>query len=252
VSMVLSDEERLERRRRSRQAWAERNPEKNRALKHAARDRRVAEARKKRAARLKRATKKLCSGCGRSLPLEQFYRRNDTSSGRYSRCKDCLSERDRRRAQERYKIERQDPVKRRQNCSRVRAWETANKERRNQYLREYNKQHPEKKRERQRRWAQSPRGKERLRVKKLRLIAAYELEVLSAEGLDLKWEFWGGRCWMCGKKATTWDHVKPLSRGGLHCLANLRPACVSCNSSKRDRWPWSTSGRKHAQHRRRI
>lgn len=44
-------------------------------------------------------------------------------------------------------------------------------------------------------------------------------------------------CWLCGREATTIDHVKPISRGGSHMLANLRPACGPCNSGKRDRWP---------------
>lgn len=44
-------------------------------------------------------------------------------------------------------------------------------------------------------------------------------------------------CWLCAGEATTVDHVKPLSKGGSHMLANLRPACGPCNSGKRDRWP---------------
>lgn len=44
-------------------------------------------------------------------------------------------------------------------------------------------------------------------------------------------------CWMCGGDADTIDHVKPLSRGGAHILANIRPACRPCNSSKNAAWP---------------
>lgn len=46
----------------------------------------------------------------------------------------------------------------------------------------------------------------------------------------------GQKCWMCGNDADTIDHVKPLAAGGLHILANLRPACLSCNSRKRSKW----------------
>jgi 5-methylcytosine-specific restriction endonuclease McrA len=43
-------------------------------------------------------------------------------------------------------------------------------------------------------------------------------------------------CVYCNlNKATTIDHVIPLSRGGTTELSNLLPACVSCNSSKRDK-----------------
>lgn len=44
-------------------------------------------------------------------------------------------------------------------------------------------------------------------------------------------------CWMCGGTADQIDHVKPLVAGGWHILANLRPACGSCNSRKGGRWP---------------
>jgi 5-methylcytosine-specific restriction endonuclease McrA len=58
------------------------------------------------------------------------------------------------------------------------------------------------------------------------------------EQQDARWAMWGGRCWICGvADATEEDHVKPLSAGGWHCLANLRPACKPCNASKHGDWP---------------
>jgi hypothetical protein len=47
-----------------------------------------------------------------------------------------------------------------------------------------------------------------------------------------RWEMFGKKCWMCGAPATCTDHVIPLSKGGAHWPANLRPACMSCNSKK--------------------
>lgn len=45
-----------------------------------------------------------------------------------------------------------------------------------------------------------------------------------------------GLCAYCLKaKSDTIDHVIPLSRGGTNFISNLLPACVSCNSKKRDR-----------------
>jgi 5-methylcytosine-specific restriction endonuclease McrA len=41
-----------------------------------------------------------------------------------------------------------------------------------------------------------------------------------------------GPCVYCGDRATTADHVRPLSSGGRHVIENLVPACRSCNSSK--------------------
>ncbi len=49
---------------------------------------------------------------------------------------------------------------------------------------------------------------------------------------------WGGCCWMCGvADADQEDHVKPISKGGSHCLSNLRPICQKCNATKRGTWP---------------
>jgi 5-methylcytosine-specific restriction endonuclease McrA len=42
------------------------------------------------------------------------------------------------------------------------------------------------------------------------------------------------RCVYCGKKprVLTLDHITPLSKKGNHTVANVIPACRSCNSSK--------------------
>jgi hypothetical protein len=62
--------------------------------------------------------------------------------------------------------------------------------------------------------------------------------------LAAKLAYWGGRCWICGGPQEAVDHVKPLGAGGSHILANLRPICTSCNSRKRDKWPYPTSTRR--------
>lgn len=56
-----------------------------------------------------------------------------------------------------------------------------------------------------------------------------------------KFEYWGGRCWMCGSDdRIEVDHVKPFAKGGPHVLSNVRPACRSCNAGKGARWPIET------------
>lgn len=62
------------------------------------------------------------------------------------------------------------------------------------------------------------------------------LVVFTAEQLEQRLSMFPG-CWMCGGPKEVVDHVKPLTKGGPHMLANLRPACKSCNSSKRSTWP---------------
>lgn len=58
------------------------------------------------------------------------------------------------------------------------------------------------------------------------------------EEREARFSMWGGRCWKCGiADATEEDHVKPISKAGWHALANLRPVCHTCNSSKQALWP---------------
>lgn len=50
---------------------------------------------------------------------------------------------------------------------------------------------------------------------------------------------YGGRCAYCHgtAKRLTMDHFIPLSRGGIHTVSNIVPACGHCNSSKGNRIP---------------
>lgn len=41
-----------------------------------------------------------------------------------------------------------------------------------------------------------------------------------------------GLCAYCGLPGSSMDHIIPISRGGPHCISNLRWACQKCNSSK--------------------
>lgn len=62
----------------------------------------------------------------------------------------------------------------------------------------------------------------------------------SAAQTQARWDYFGGKCWMCGDVAVEVDHVKPLAKGGSHWPSNLRPACRLCNSKKRAKWPFPT------------
>ena len=42
------------------------------------------------------------------------------------------------------------------------------------------------------------------------------------------------QCHYCNQDATTADHIIPVSFGGGNELSNLLPACVSCNSSRKN------------------
>lgn len=66
--------------------------------------------------------------------------------------------------------------------------------------------------------------------------------------VQLAWQTNPHVCYLCGTQLflsskpgelghAHLDHVMPISRGGLHCAENLRPACASCNHRKHKRTP---------------
>lgn len=95
--------------------------------------------------------------------------------------------------------------------------------------------------ERRRAWMDANREKVRKwtldRRARLRKATPFEFE---ADAIAARRTYYGNKCWMCGSsEGFEIDHVKPLAAGGLHIPANMRPACKSCNSRKRDAWPLS-------------
>lgn len=109
-----------------------------------------------------------------------------------------------------------------------------NKETLNERSRLWRIKNPDRAREICKEWR--ARNPEALTLKSLRrracLCGASGYHYTSAQHIKWRWEMWGGRCWMCGGRATETDHVVALSRGGSHWPANLRPICRVCNASK--------------------
>ena len=59
---------------------------------------------------------------------------------------------------------------------------------------------------------------------------------ISQEDIAARVAYYGGKCAYCPDgEYEHLDHVIPLILGGKHCPANLRPACESCNLSKKDK-----------------
>lgn len=59
---------------------------------------------------------------------------------------------------------------------------------------------------------------------------------ITRQQISARMAYFGNRCWMCGGPFEAIDHVKPLSKGGPHIPANLRPSCAPCNGRKSNRW----------------
>jgi 5-methylcytosine-specific restriction endonuclease McrA len=72
---------------------------------------------------------------------------------------------------------------------------------------------------------------ERGRRRRARIRQATAVYISKAD-LRARVEALGNRCVYCAAPWEHIDHVKPIARGGPHCLSNLRPACRICNQSK--------------------
>lgn len=142
---------------------------------------------------------------------------------------------------------RANPEKTRANVVR---WKAKNPEKWKEMTRRANKRsrgrqrqwamdNPDKIRAAQRRFRQTQGAKDYLRAQRLIRRAKGTQTNLNKVKLRQKWDYYGGKCWMCGEPAKEMDHVKPISRGGSSLVANLRPACVDCNRRKRNLWPLS-------------
>lgn len=125
------------------------------------------------------------------------------------------------------------------------AWEAEHREANRERYREANRRQRE----------QNP---VRFRSAKHRYRAAKKLNgsvPYTPEQWEAKFDYWARRCWMCRADLAGApyhiDHVKPINKGGMDCLSNLRPSCPRCNHAKRDRWPYSPKPTLEETHGRR-
>lgn len=191
---------------------------------------------------------KQCTACRVTRAYTEFNRRAASVDGLQPRCRDC----EREAKALRYVANREailadmrrryaaNPEKKRQVArewavkypdrvrSRVKAWQQANPEKLRAYGRTTRERYPDKRRE----YTRIRRARKR----------AVPTVPFTTEQLTRRMSIFPG-CWICAGPKDAVDHVKPIVRGGPHMLANLRPICRRCNSSKRDRWPFPTQVR---------
>ena len=138
---------------------------------------------------------KVCVKCLDWKPLEKFARHASSAGGRRNTCTTC-----------------EGRIAYKQNPARS-----------IKHVRAYQKRHPDKYREHHRAGQERRHG---------RIAAGPGVSVQDYR--DLK-QMYGDVCAYCGDPATTFDHVRPLSRGGLHEVDNLVPACKPCNFEKHNK-----------------
>lgn len=156
---------------------------------------------------------KACSYCGEVKPLAMFYKRSD-GHGYRSRCRPCQTASRAEYSRSRYLIHREEQSK---------------------LAREWYANNTDRARVNNQKWRESNREKRNGYQAARRRLTGGAARIPD-ELIKEKLAFNGNKCWMCGGPGDTSDHVKPLSKGGPHLLANIRPACGPCNQRKSSRW----------------
>lgn len=180
----------------------------------------------------------LCSRCKQHKPLDQFGK--DSSRKPLlvkSRCKPCERE-----YQADYRAKNADAKKKRdaeyyeknkeQIKENVARYKLDNKEAILKVAREYSK-------------SRTREQKAAVRHRRRAMLNGVLHIEFTVEEFNARMSMFGFKCWICkvGKFESV-DHVKPVSKGGAHILANLRPCCLSCNASKKATWPFKVGDAK--------
>lgn len=165
-----------------------------------------------------------CSKCDRWLDRDAFGNDKQRKDGRKAWCRECRSAEKRayyvankasitekNAAYERHDRERLN--------ARKRVWRAANRERVRAIDLAWRRRHPD-----------------IVLMKNAKRRGATAVEPVSPDALMAKFH---GMCGICGEAlgdgAVDFDHIVPLSRGGVHTVENLRPAHPKCNRARFNR-----------------
>lgn len=170
-----------------------------------------------------------CTACKRDLPLESFRRNRRAPLGRMGQCKDC------KRA---YDLEYNSrPERKASERERTRTPEARVRQRERDAARNRTRARLD--------WLNS-KGKRRRALRK-----GVGAEIFTDAELFAAWDGAGYyTCYWCELPFTEdvilhRDHVIPLARGGAHAIANLVPACATCNTSKGAKDPYDFARELH-------
>lgn len=219
---------------------------------------------------------KQCNDCHETKPLDEYFKEKRVADGHQAICKVCmnirkrkhrlanptadheyyLKNRDRLREQQKIKYATDDEfraelstkakqyyLKNREAVkARVKARAEKNKAKLKAYHKEYRSRpdNLEKANERSRKYRAN---RDNLKVLAHRQ-AQYAYRKYEAKGFSTKqqfqwrWDYYGGKCYICNEDAREFDHVIPLTKGGSNWPANLKPICRSCNARKSNIWPY--------------
>lgn len=212
---------------------------------------------------------KVCSKCGEEKPLTEYNKDKRLKSGLRAACRVCDKARNKKyreenreraiaaskkwREENREKARAQSKKWKNENREKVRAhkrkwaksWRERNPDVAKARNKKYREDNPEAIKAYAKKWREENLEKKRLHNSKRRAtLREATTEDFSYEDLL---DFWSeneinyNECFYCKKEMPEGpehiDHYYPLTKGGTHERANLRPSCASCNLTKGAKQP---------------
>lgn len=178
------------------------------------------EERKRRAELLARGLK-VCSKCGRVLPVEQFSKRTASKDGLNCKCKEC-DNKDVNQYNQEHKKERQQYQQ--------------------QYMQQYQQEHKEEKQQYMQQYRQTPQGQVvtfNYCAKRRKRKETQGDGITKEQWLEMM-QFFEWKCAYSGilvntKNNRSIDHIIPIVKGGEHEVWNCVPMDKNLNRSKKDK-----------------
>lgn len=155
---------------------------------------------------------KTCTKCYLEKELGDFYKSKSGKFGVAAACKLCTKEYLREYHAKWYQENKEKKL------AHNKEWHQNNRAKMYEIQMKYAKSHPE--------YWRNKNAKRRMRIGAKKFLVTNE---------DIR-KIMAHPCAYCGGASEHLDHIVPLSRGGLHKIGNLAPACKACNLKKSNKF----------------
>ena len=177
---------------------------------------------------------KICTTCGSMLVLQAFTKDAYKSDGLSKTCVECranyYSANKKRILSNNLRSQRKNKLK---NNLRKIKWSILNKLKVRRANQLYYLKNMEKIIEYNKKWAKEHILAKRNQGHRYRTRKRHNtIQKFTRTQLEQRMSVFGFKCAYCEGSFDHIDHVIAISKGGYHCLSNLRPACKKCNQEK--------------------
>ena len=198
-------------------------------------------------------TKKICSKCQKSLPINNFFKNKSKKDGYNNYCKLCQKiysrqyrEVNKESIREKRSVYKKEYYKKNKEKEKKRGkdFRKKNKEKLNAKSRQYYKENRDEIREKDKERRKTRKGilLHRLYESKRRHKKKQITHLFTYNEWNIKLNKTNGYCPECsnfiGLDKLTLDHIIPISKapiGYVYTIDDVQPLCISCNSKKKDK-----------------